>query len=100
MALTAEEYQVLVNAGLTDFFKKNRKFFKEMAVRAYGYAKESVAEAKLPVRPDDVAEPLVTALKISPSLTNFLASAKLGQKYWVRYFANLVIDQLWEDLTK
>jgi hypothetical protein len=100
MSLTAEEYQALVSAGLTDVFKKKRAFFKSMAKKAYVYAKDAVAEAGLPVRRDDVAEPLVTALKISPSLTSFLAGAKLTQKYWVRYFADLMIDELWEELAK
>lgn len=100
MALTAENEQRLQAAGLIDFFDKNRPLFNDMAEEAYTYASKYVTSAGLPVRIDDVAVAFEPALKVSVPLEKFLATKRLTQKYWFRYFADLVLDRLWKELTK
>jgi len=48
------------------------------------------------VRVDDVAEPLRLALTIDKTMTEALKG--LTQKYWVAWFADYVLDQLWKEL--
>ena len=98
MALTAEHEQQLRDAKLIDFFDRNRALFKQVAKEAYAYASSYVLKAGLPVRMDDVAVALELALKVSDPLEKFLAGARLSQKYWYRYFADLIIDRLWTEL--
>jgi hypothetical protein len=52
----------------------------------------------LPLRQDDVAANLVTALEINADLREYLAKQKLRQKFWYRRFADLILDRLWEEL--
>jgi hypothetical protein len=99
MALTAENDQRLEDAGLTDFFDKNKPLFKAMATEAYRYAAGYVQAAGLPVRVDDVALPLEGALKVSEPLGTFLSEHRLNQRYWFRYFADLILDRLWKELS-
>ncbi len=99
MALTAENDQRLKDAGLTGFFEKNQALFKDIANEAYKYAAGYVRAAGLPVRVDDVALPLELALKVSDPLATFLSEHRLTQKYWFRYFADLILDRLWKELS-
>jgi len=100
MALTVEEYQSLVNVGLVKFYEDRRDMFKKMAQGAYSHTKAIVAVTGLDVRVDDVITILEPALRILPVLLTYLSGKKLTQKYWFRRFGDLVLDDLWKELTK
>ena len=61
MALTAEDYESLRAAGLTDFFEDNRPLFTEMAENAFEYARSFVIPTGQKVRVDDVNQALEPA---------------------------------------
>jgi len=96
--LTAEVEQRLSAVGLISFFEGNRPLFTDMARTAYAYADSYVTPAKLPVRIDDVAVALELALRLSEPFGNLLAKERLTQRYWYRYFADLILDRLWKEL--
>jgi hypothetical protein len=98
VALTAETMKHLEAAGLTKYFDDHRQLYLDKAVRAYQYASHYVQESGEKVRVDDIAAPLVLALKVGDPLSNFLAAKKLTQKYWYDRFAEYILDQLWEEL--
>ena len=98
MALTAETIKHLEAAGLTKFFDDHRQLYLDRALKAYQYASYYVLESGEKVRVDDVAAPLVLALKVGDPLSDFLAAKKLTQKYWYDHFAEYVLDQLWEEI--
>jgi hypothetical protein len=98
MALTAETLQHLEAAGLDKFFAHHRRLYLDKAFKAYQYASDYVERSGEQVRVDDVAAPLVLALKVGDPLIDFLAGKKLTQKYWYDRFADYVLDQLWEEV--
>ena len=98
MGLTAEVELNLVDAGLVKFFNDNRPAFKEIAVRAYGYARENVAATGLTLRRDDVATSLKVALVTNEKLREFLAGKKIRQQFWYARFADLIVDRLWDEM--
>lgn len=100
MALTAEEIQSLRNALLIDFFNEHRDLYLAKSKSAYQYAKAYVDAAHEPVRVDDVAGPLVLALKVGDPLVAYLAKKKLTQKYWYNWFADYILDQVWKEVSK
>jgi hypothetical protein len=100
MALTAEEIQNLRNASLIDFFNEHKDLYLTKAKQAYGYAKMYVTAAQEPVRVDDVAAPLVLALKVGDPLVACLSKKKLTQKYWYSWFADYILDQLWNEVSQ
>ncbi|MDR0359640.1 MAG: hypothetical protein LBJ87_09300 [bacterium] len=71
-----------------------------MAQQAFGYTSQFIeqAQSKERVRQDDVLPLLVPALEVCPPLRDFLAEHRLTQKYWYRYFAELILDRVWADL--
>jgi hypothetical protein len=100
MALTLEKEQRLRNAGFFDLFERERPLWRAMAEEAYLYTKLYVERASARVRVDDVVGPLVEALKVTGKLEEHLDERKLKEKYWVAWFGELILEQLWGELTK
>jgi hypothetical protein len=99
MGLTADVELNLKDAGLIEFFNKNRPVFKVIAGKAYAFAYDYVHATGLPLRHDDVAKSLTAALVANESLRDFLATKKLRQNFWNVRFADLILDRLWKELT-
>jgi hypothetical protein len=99
MALTAAKVQVLTDRGFVDLFNQHRPLWEAKVREAYGYTKDFVEQAGLPVRPDDVIALLVPALELSDEFRAFLEEKRLRQKYWRTWFGELLIDMFWTDLT-
>jgi hypothetical protein len=100
MALTLEKEQRLRNAGLFDLFEKENPLWTAMAKEAYSYTKLYVERAKAQVRMDDVVGPLSEALRVTSTLAEYLDERKLKEKYWVEWFAELIVEKLWNELKK
>ena len=96
MALTAAKLQRLGDAGLVDLFQERRQLWAELAGHAYAYTAGYLPD----VRPDDVIPALVPALEVSNELRRHLAEHRLNQQYWFTWFGELILDRLWDDLTK
>jgi hypothetical protein len=98
MGLTAEVEMSLRDAGLTNFYIHHIAVFRAHAERAYEFAYSNVHPTGLPLRKDDVATSLVSALLITEELRTYLAQKSLRQRFWYQRFADLILDRLWEDL--
>jgi hypothetical protein len=99
MALTAAKYKTLTDRGFVDLFTDHRALWEAKAKEAYDYTKVFVLAAGLPVRPDDVIDLLVPALDLSNEFRAFLEQKRLPQHYWRVWFAELLLDEFWADLT-
>ena len=95
MALNLNKLKRLEDAGLTELFEEDRKLWTAMTKDAFGYTRKFVGGE---VRPDDVVPTLVPALEVSDRLRTFLAKQKLTQNYWYTWYAELLVDRLWNDL--
>ena len=95
MALSLNKLKRLEDAGLVGLFDDDRKLWSAMAKDAYGYTRKFIGAE---VRPDDVVPTLVPALEVSDRLRTFLAQRKLTQQYWYTWFAELIVDRLWDGL--
>lgn len=92
MALTLAEQQKLDSVSLVKFFEDNKNTWKKMAKRAHGFVKESFP-ANASIRPDDVAKALIPVLEVCEPFLNYLRKNRLRQKYWIRYFADYILDK-------
>lgn len=98
MGLVAQVELELRDAGLVVFFEQHKEAFKAMAATSLEFATSYIQPTGLPVRRDDVANSLGTALETNEQLRDFLAAKKLHQRYQYRRFADLILDRLWEEL--
>jgi hypothetical protein len=95
VALNLNKLKRLEDSGLAGLFEDDRNLWTAMAKDAYGYTRKFIG---LEVRPDDVVPTLVPALEVSDRLRTFLAERKLTQNYWYTWFAELIVDRLWDRL--
>ncbi len=99
MALKATEEQRLDKFEFDKFFEKNREHYLKLAQDAYDYTAKILRPASIPPRQDDVGDHLCGALEVDARLTKYREGKRCNAAYWVRYFANLVLDQLWPDVS-
>ena len=97
MGLTADVELELQAAGLAAFLNKHEADYADLARSAFDFARDPISAAGLPVRRDDVAQALVLSLLTNDLFRDQLAKKKLGQKYWYRRFADLILDRMWEE---
>jgi hypothetical protein len=99
VALNLVKEMRLQDAGLIDFYEKHQKLWRAMAEQAYAYSAGYIKGSGAFVRQDDVVPALQPVLEVTPELRQFLEREKLRQHYWYEWFAELVIDRLWTELT-
>jgi hypothetical protein len=98
MALTLEKLLRLQSVEVTGFFKKERAKWLTASRRAYQYVKEGFAGQE--VRIDDCATPLAGVVTIDPTYRAFRSKKRLKEKYWIVDFAEYVLDQTWDEISK
>jgi hypothetical protein len=96
MALTQKKLQDLKDASLTSLLDGDAASWKAKAKHAYTATHAFIKE----IRPDDVTALLVAELEVTPEFRNYLARKKLKQKYWSEWFAEIIIDRFWSELSK
>ncbi|MDH7640307.1 hypothetical protein [Sphingomonas oryzagri] len=97
MALTQQEEQRLEKAGLITYFNNNRAVFEASAKELLDYLKGNFPAGAI-VRHDDVAKSLVGVVEVNKNLQTFLSQKKLKQQYWPKYFTNLILERVWDDI--
>ncbi len=100
MSLTALKVKDLTDKGFMQLFDDHAGLWEAKAKEAYTYTANVLNATGQPVRPDDVLPLLVPALELAEEFRSFLDDKKLTQKYWKINFGELVLDKLWDDLTK
>ncbi|HSS93744.1 MAG TPA: hypothetical protein VLR46_07120 [Candidatus Dormibacteraeota bacterium] len=95
MALTQKKLQDLKDSSLVDLLENDQTLWRAKAKLAYNATRGFIRE----IRPDDVVSLLVAELEVAPELRTYLAKKKLTQKYWYPWFAELIIDRFWTELT-
>jgi hypothetical protein len=91
--------QRLEDAKLTEFYDGNDTPWKKLAKETHDFVKTHFPNGAK-IRRDDVSEALVSYLEVDESLNGFLKQHKLRQKYWIEYFADLIIDRTWGEISK
>jgi hypothetical protein len=98
MSLTLEVEQRLEAVGLIALFGEHQEQWFTFASRAYQFVRENYPEDST-IRRDDVAKALIPLLTVDETLGAFLDANKLRQKYWIRDFADLIIDREWQQMS-
>src|SRR3569832_1989651 len=94
MALTLEAEQRLDDVGLVGLFTGN-----EVAWRGTVQATKNFVRGNFPlgakIRRDDVAKGLIPILEVEETFKDFREEHKLRGKFWIKDFADLLIDRTW-----
>jgi hypothetical protein len=100
MSLDTEKLHKLRGKKFDDLYTKQPAKWKEMVEKARDYADTYIGDGEK-LRIGDVVAVVQNAIKIDPEFEKHLQSRGLIQKYWVLYFAEYIIDQVYpqQDLT-
>jgi hypothetical protein len=96
MGLTHRKLQDLRDASLVSPLNGNPAACKAKAQHAFRATHSFIKE----MRPGDVVPLLIAELEVTPEFRNYLAQKKLKQKYWSEWFAELIIDRFWSEISE
>lgn len=97
MSLTLESEQRLTAVGLVQFYQKDAALWLD-TVRETRDFLVGKFPAGAQIRRDDVAKGLITILEVHEEFKEFRDLKKLRAKYWIKDFADLLIDKTWDHL--
>ncbi len=93
MSLDTEKLHRLTGKGFDKLYAREPALFAAMAHSALEYSKTCVPPGER-VRIGDVVAVIQNPLRILPSFEKHLRERKLTQKYWVLWFAEYIVEQV------
>ena len=97
MALTLEAEQRLEAVGLVAFFGAHKQVWLNAARETRAFVAGNFPRGSL-IRRDDVAKAFIPILEVNEILREELDTNKLRGKFWIKDFADLIIDRTWDKL--
>lgn len=97
MALTLEAEQRLDAVGLVALFDKHENTWLSAAKRTKAFVARDFPQGSK-IRRDDVAKAFIPILEVNETLKDELEASKLRGKFWIKDFADLIIDRTWNRL--
>jgi hypothetical protein len=93
MSLDTEKLHALRGKGFDKLYASQEKKYREMADKALEYASSCVPKGER-VRLGDVIAVIENAVRIDPAFENHVKIKRLTQKFWITYFAEYIVDQV------
>ncbi len=97
MALTLEAEQNMRDVGMIEFYEKDADDWQATVRETKAFLAGKFPEGET-IRRDDVQKALIPILEVHEEFKDFRNEKKLRQKYWIRNFADLLIDRTWDSI--
>lgn len=94
MSLDTHKLHKLTGKGFHDLYSAHKVKWNKMVKKAVESVRECIAPGER-VKAGDVVAALEHGVKISKEFENHLGVKKLTQQYWVRWFAEYVVEQIY-----
>jgi hypothetical protein len=88
----------MADVGLVDFYLGKAAVWKATVQATKDFVKGNFRAGAV-IRPDDVAKGLIPILEVEEKFKEFRETGKLRGKFWIKDFADLLIDKTWATLT-
>ncbi len=98
MALTLESEQRLTEVGLVAFYENKKDAWLASAQEMKNFCTNNFPVGAQ-IRRDDVAKAFHPVLEVHEDFRVFRETEKLRGKFWIKDFADLIIDRTWDQLT-
>jgi hypothetical protein len=99
VALTLEAEQRLEAVGLVKFFSQHEQAWLNAARETKIFIAGNFPQGAI-IRRDDVAKAFIPILEVNELLKEELNASKLRGKFWIKDFADLIIDKTWDRLKR
>ncbi len=97
MSLTLEAEQRLADVGIVKFFEDAQAGWLATVKATKEFVKSNFPQNAL-IRRDDVAKALIPILEVHEGFKEYRNTEKLRGKFWIKDFADLLIDRTWDNL--
>ena len=97
MALTLEAEQRMEDVGVVGFYEAEAADWLATVRATKNFVRGNFPNGAL-IRRDDVAKALVPILEVHEGFKDFRNVEKLRGKFWIKDFAELLIDRTWDQL--
>ena len=97
MALTLEAEQRMTDVGVVGFYRADEPNWLNTVRATKNFVRGNFPPGAL-IRRDDVAKALIPILEVHEAFRDFRNAHKLRGKFWIKDFADLLIDRTWENL--
>ncbi|WP_428531944.1 hypothetical protein [Rhodopila sp.] len=99
MALTLATANRLDDVGLVEFYERDSQIWIDLAKMHYDFIRR-VFPSGAKIRRDDLAKELVPAIEVNEGLRSFMKEEKIRGKFWIPFFADLVVDRAWDRIVR
>ncbi len=99
MALTLESEQRMESVGLIEFYNGDVAAWTGLVRETKEFVTRNFPDGSL-IRRDDVAKALIPVLEVHEEFQEIRNQKKLRPKYWIRDYADLLIDRTWDQLVE
>lgn len=97
MALTLEAEQRMTDVGMVGFYLGSSVEWLDATRATKSFVAGNFPDGAL-IRRDDVAKALIPILEVHEGFKDFRNEKKLRGKFWIKDFADLLIDRTWNEL--
>ncbi|MGR3662080.1 MAG: hypothetical protein ACU0CA_12980 [Paracoccaceae bacterium] len=97
MGLTLEAEQRMVDAGVVQFYQNDVQAWLTLARETKAFVENNFPRGAQ-IRRDDVAKALHAILEVHEGFKDYRNQEKLRAKYWIKDFADLLVDRTWDQL--
>lgn len=97
MALTLEAEQRMDDVGLVALYAGDQGAWLGTVQATKNFVRGNFP-ANAPIRRDDVAKALIPILEVHEDFKEYRDQHKLRGKFWIKDFADLLIDRTWDNL--
>ncbi len=97
MALTLEAEQRLIDIGIMDFYTPLEVEWRDSVRQTLVFVRNNFPPGAV-IRRDDVAKALHPILEVHEGFKDFRNAQKLRGKFWIKDFADFLIDRTWDQL--
>jgi len=97
MALTLEAEQRMGDVGVVGFYESEAVVWLETVRATKRFVEGNFPNGAL-IRRDDVSKALIPILEVHEGFKDFRNTQKLRGKFWIKDFADLLIDRTWDHL--
>jgi hypothetical protein len=97
MALTLEAEQRMEGVGLIAFYQRDHTQWLATIRDTRRFVAEKFPSGAR-IRRDDVAKTLIPILEVHEDFNEYRERQKLRGKFWIKDFADLLIDRTWDHL--
>jgi hypothetical protein len=95
MSLDTEKLHRLNAKRFDLLYEDHKPKWNEMVANATTFAKTFLKDGGDKVRSADISAILQNAIKVDPQFEEHLQSRSLQQKYWVDWFSDYVVEQVY-----